>query len=65
MDTATFVLLGAVTTVAFGFAMAAMAVGVMFKRKCLRGSCGGPVARDASGEVISCHDCPNRSKQRG
>jgi hypothetical protein len=37
-----------------------MAVGVMFRRPCLRGSCGGPEVRDASGERLSCATCPNR-----
>lgn len=43
-----------------GLGVAAMAVGVMFKRPCLRGSCGGPALHTASGEKISCATCPNR-----
>lgn len=31
--------------------MAAMAIGVMFRRPCLKGSCGG---------TGGCPDCPNR-----
>ena len=38
----------------------AMAVGVIFRRPCLRGSCGGPAVRAPSGERLSCADCPNR-----
>ena len=59
-----FLLLVAITTAVVGVAMLAMAVGAMFKRNCLRGSCGGPALRDANGGVISCRDCPNRA-QRG
>ena len=47
----------------FGFmalAMLVMAVGVIFKRPCLRGSCGGPEAMSGAGELISCSTCPNR-----
>jgi hypothetical protein len=64
MDTASFVLPVAIAMAAFGLAMLAMAVGAMFKRKCLRSSCGGPAVLDASGKEISCPDCPNRSKER-
>jgi hypothetical protein len=41
--------------VLIGLAVAAMAVGVMFKRPCLKGSCGGVRPGEAR-----CHDCPNR-----
>jgi hypothetical protein len=61
MDTASFVLPIAIAMAAFGLAMLAMAIGAMFKRKCLRSSCGGPAVLDASGKEISCSDCPNRS----
>ena len=44
----------------FAIAVAAMAVGVMFKRPCLRGSCGGPALRAADGTKLSCRTCPNR-----
>jgi hypothetical protein len=46
-----------------GASVAAMAIGVMFKRPCLRGSCGGPDVRSAGGESLSCATCPNRNKQ--
>jgi hypothetical protein len=45
---------------AIGIAVAAMAVGVMFKRPCLRGSCGGPAALAPDGTRLSCETCPNR-----
>lgn len=48
--------------VLLGLGVAAMAVGVIFKRPCLRGSCGGPALHTAGGEKISCATCPNRHK---
>ncbi|MBL8323820.1 MAG: hypothetical protein JNJ89_02565 [Rubrivivax sp.] len=48
-----------------GAAVAAMAVGVMFKRPCLRGSCGGAAVRGAQGEHLSCSNCPNRKPRMG
>lgn len=44
------------------FAMLIMAVGVLFKRPCLRGSCGGPTIFDGNGEPLTCATCPNRNK---
>lgn len=52
------------TLVVIGASVAAMAVGVMFRRPCLRGSCGGPEVRTASGESLSCATCPNRRRGR-
>jgi len=46
-----------------GAGVLAMAIGVMFKRPCLRGSCGGPARHDADGAKISCSDCPNRARE--
>jgi hypothetical protein len=48
-----------------GASVAAMAIGVMFRRPCLRGSCGGPEVRSASGESLSCATCPNRKRGAG
>jgi hypothetical protein len=48
---------------AIAIAVAAMAVGVMFKRPCLRGSCGGPDALGPKGEKLSCATCPNRQRK--
>ena len=45
---------------ALAVAVLAMAVGVIFKRPCLRGSCGGPGVFSAQGEKLSCATCPNR-----
>ena len=49
--------------VLIGGAVAAMAIGVVFKRPCLRGSCGGPAVLGPDGEQLSCSDCPNRTKK--
>ena len=49
--------------VLIGAAVLAMAVGVILKRPCLRGSCGGPAVIGPDGEKISCSDCPNRNKK--
>ena len=53
---ATFLL--AVLLIAIG--LVAMAVGVIFRRPCLRGSCGGRAVTSPSGERLSCATCPNR-----
>ncbi|HEY6135282.1 MAG TPA: (Na+)-NQR maturation NqrM [Rubrivivax sp.] len=49
--------------VAIGLAVAAMAVGVIFKRPCLRGSCGGAAVLGPDGNKLSCATCPNRKRQ--
>jgi len=48
--------------VLIGGGVLAMAVGVIFRRPCLRGSCGGPAAATAKGERLSCATCPNRKR---
>jgi len=56
-------LLGAVFVLAallIGGAVLAMAIGVIFRRPCLRGSCGGAAVVGPDGEKLSCADCPNR-----
>jgi len=52
------------TLTLFAVAMLIMAVGVIFRRPCLRGSCGGPEILDGSGEPLTCATCPNRKKRR-
>ena len=47
-----------------GMALAVMAIGVMFRRPCLRGSCGGPALKAPGGESLSCAMCPNRLRRR-
>lgn len=49
--------------VLIGLAVVAMAIGVIFRRPCLRGSCGGPAVIGPGGEKLSCSDCPNRNKK--
>lgn len=46
------------------FAMLIMAVGVIFRRPCLRGSCGGPEVLGPDGQPLSCEACPRRHKAR-
>ena len=62
MSTTLLVVLVA-SLVLIGASVAAMAIGVMFRRPCLRGSCGGPELRTAGGEKISCATCPNRRRR--
>ena len=45
-----------------GVAVAGMAIGVMMKRPCLRGSCGGPAVAAPDGRKLSCETCPNRKR---
>ena len=50
-----------ITILAIGILMAAMAVGVIFNRKSLRGSCGGADVVDCDGESLACGFCPNKA----
>jgi hypothetical protein len=43
-----------------GAAMLAMAVGVVFGNRCLRGSCGGPEVLGPDGEPLTCDACSHR-----
>jgi hypothetical protein len=52
-----------VVVAAIGLALAAMAIGVMFRRPCLRGSCGGPAVLGPDGTPLSCETCPNRKRR--
>jgi len=49
-----------VTLVVVGVVMVLMAVGLFFKRPCLRGPCGGPDLFDSTGESLTCAACPRR-----
>ena len=51
------------TVAAFALIMLVMAVGVIFQKKSLRGSCGGAEVFDCDGESLSCGACPNRGKK--
>jgi hypothetical protein len=48
--------------VLLGLGVAAMAIGAMFRRPCLRGSCGGAAVTGPGGEKLSCGACPNRKR---
>ena len=52
----------AVVAVALLLAAAGMAVGVMFRRPCLRGSCGAAQRLDGDAHRVSCEACPNRHR---
>jgi len=62
MDTNTLLPVFLAALVIIGIAVAAMAIGVMMKRPCLRGSCGGPAVVGPGGEKLSCATCPNRKR---
>ena len=49
-----------ITVTVFAVVMLAMAVGVIMKRPCLRGSCSGPEVLDSEGDPVSCEACPRR-----
>lgn len=46
----------------FGIAMAAMAIGVVFSNRALRGSCGGPSVQGPDGDALSCGACPRKER---
>ncbi len=51
------------TLAVFAFVMLIMAIGVIMRRPCLRGSCGGPEVLGPSGESLTCATCPNRKRR--
>lgn len=63
MNLSALVTVFVLAAVLIGLAVLAMAIGVIFKRPCLRGSCGGPAVVGPDGEKLSCSDCPNRQKK--
>ncbi len=64
MTATTLLAVFGVTAAVIALGMLAMAVGVIGSGRCLHGSCGGPEARDAGGESLSCASCPNRERHR-
>lgn len=62
MTASTLATVFVLAAVLIGAAVLAMAVGVIFRRPCLRGSCGGPAVVGPGGEKISCSGCPNKDK---
>lgn len=53
-------LLLVITFLAFATIMTAMAVGVIFSDRCLRGSCGGQEIWGPDGDLLNCDSCPVR-----
>ena len=45
--------------IVFASVILLMSLGFIFKRKCLRGSCGSEGAIGPDGEIIRCDGCPN------
>jgi hypothetical protein len=62
MDWTLLALVGGIAAALIALAVAAMAIGVVFRRPCLRGSCGGPQVLGPGGEKLSCGACPNRDR---
>ena len=62
MDAAALLPVFLAALVLVGVAVAAMAIGVMMKRPCLRGSCGGAAVTGPDGQKLSCETCPNRKR---
>ncbi|MBE0550401.1 MAG: DUF539 domain-containing protein [Rubrivivax sp.] len=60
---ATWLVVFTVTLVLIGVGVLAMAIGVIFRRPCLRGSCGGPEVKTADGQSIACATCPKRKNK--
>ncbi|MHC4444008.1 MAG: (Na+)-NQR maturation NqrM [Planctomycetota bacterium] len=52
------------TIVIFAAAMAAMAVGVIFKRRRLRGSCGGTPQQDTNHNTQTHDHCPCKTPEK-
>ena len=62
MDWTLLALVAGIAAALIALAVAAMAIGVVFRRPCLRGSCGGPQVLGPGGEKLSCGACPNRDR---
>jgi len=50
------------TIAVIGVVMLIMAVGAIFKGRCLRGSCGGVAVYGSDGEMLNCASCPARKE---
>ena len=62
MTLASFLPVFLLAMAAIGAVVAVMAIGVICKRPCLRGSCGGPAVLGPDGKKLSCETCPNRQR---
>ena len=52
-----------ITFIAFCAVVTMMAIGVIFKGRCLLGSCGGLPVYDVDGELLNCQHCPVRRER--
>lgn len=50
------------TIVVIAAVMLGLAIGVMFRGRCLRGTCGGEGVIGPNGEVLTCDTCPRRKE---
>ncbi len=50
------------TLIVVSLVMVIMAVGLFFRRPCLRGSCGGPGLFDSKGDSLTCAACPRHQE---
>jgi hypothetical protein len=62
MAPASILVVFALALLLIGAGVLAMAIGVIFRRPCLRGSCGGKGITTPDGERLSCATCPNRRR---
>ena len=53
----------AITFIVFCVVVTIMAIGVIFKGRCLLGSCGGLPVYDTEGELLNCQHCPVRRER--
>lgn len=63
MDWQALALIFVLVLIGIGGTVVAMAIGVIFKRPCLRGSCGGAAVQGPDGQKLSCATCPNRQRR--
>ena len=47
-----------ITVLVFGVVMLAMAVGLIFTGRCIRGHCGDEPLYGPDGELLNCDTCP-------
>lgn len=65
MSLATFLPVLIAAIVLIGLAVAGMAVGAMFSRRCLQGgTCGSRAVIGPDGVPLSCASCPNRKRSQ-
>ena len=50
------------TVVVFAVVMLLLGIGVMFRGRCLRGTCGGEGVIGPDGEILTCDTCPRREE---